>query len=111
MKRRVEKFIRENKLCDPGDRILAAVSGGADSVCLLHVLVKLQKAWKLKLRVVHVNHQLRGRDKGFEYRAGGQFCAQVYGYGVVHAQYKAQSTQNGHRTERGYLVDPGKTVL
>ena len=28
MKRRVEKFIRENKLCDPGDRILAAVSGG-----------------------------------------------------------------------------------
>ena len=62
MKRRVEKFIRENKLCDPGDRILAAVSGGADSVCLLHVLVKLQKAWKLKLRVVHVNHQLRGRE-------------------------------------------------
>lgn len=62
MKRRVEEFIRENKLCDPGDRILAAVSGGADSVCLLHVLVKLQKAWKLNLRVIHVNHQLRGKE-------------------------------------------------
>ena len=62
MTRRVEEFIRENKLCCPGDRILAAVSGGADSVCLLYVLVKLQKAWGFKLRVIHVNHQLRGRE-------------------------------------------------
>ena len=45
MMRRVEKFIRENKLCDPGDRILAAVSGGADSVCLLQVqLWSLQRS-------------------------------------------------------------------
>lgn len=80
MKRRVEEFIRENKLCDPGDRILAAVSGGADSVCLLHVLVKLQKAWKLKLRVIHVNHQLRGeeadRDEDFVRRLCERFSVE-----------------------------------
>jgi tRNA(Ile)-lysidine synthase len=41
-----------------GRRIAVAVSGGADSICLLHLLHDLQ----LATRVVHVNHHLRGRE-------------------------------------------------
>lgn len=44
----------------PGDRVGVAVSGGADSVCLLHVLVELAPRWNLKLEVLHVDHGLRG---------------------------------------------------
>lgn len=44
-----------------GDRAGAAVSGGADSVCLLHVLLELREHWDLRLSVVHIDHQLRGR--------------------------------------------------
>jgi len=39
-----------------------AVSGGQDSVCLLHILVKLQEELKVGLHVAHLNHQLRGAD-------------------------------------------------
>jgi tRNA(Ile)-lysidine synthase len=45
-----------------GDRVLAAVSGGADSVCLAHFLAHLSRRRGFSLRIVHVHHGLRGRD-------------------------------------------------
>ncbi|MBV9677932.1 MAG: tRNA lysidine(34) synthetase TilS, partial [Acidobacteriaceae bacterium] len=45
-----------------GDRLGVAVSGGADSVVLLHILHALSGALRLELTVLHVNHQLRGAD-------------------------------------------------
>jgi tRNA(Ile)-lysidine synthase len=44
----------------PGDRIGVAVSGGADSLCLLHVLVELRSKYNLTLSVIHIDHGLRG---------------------------------------------------
>ena len=44
-----------------GCRVGVAVSGGADSVCLLHVLRELAPRWDLWLEVLHFNHQLRGK--------------------------------------------------
>jgi tRNA(Ile)-lysidine synthase len=43
-----------------GDRIVIGVSGGADSVCLFHVLLSLTTKYNLSLFVVHVNHMIRG---------------------------------------------------
>jgi tRNA(Ile)-lysidine synthase len=45
-----------------GDRLGVAVSGGADSVCLLYLLTELASRWDLSLQVLHVNHNLRGED-------------------------------------------------
>lgn len=45
-----------------GDRVGVAVSGGADSVCLLHLLEELARQWNLSLAVLHLDHQLRGAD-------------------------------------------------
>jgi len=45
-----------------GQKVGVAVSGGADSVCLLHVLVALAPRWNLKLEVLHLNHGLRGEE-------------------------------------------------
>lgn len=45
-----------------GGRVGVAVSGGADSVCLLHALVELAPRWELALSVLHVNHRLRGAE-------------------------------------------------
>ncbi len=42
-----------------GETVLVGVSGGSDSVALLYLLVQLAPAWHLRLRVVHVDHQLR----------------------------------------------------
>lgn len=78
MIRRVEEFVREMGLFYPGDKILAAVSGGADSVCLLDVLAKLRAPWNLKLRAVHVNHQLRGEEAERDEEFVRELCAQLH---------------------------------
>lgn len=57
---RVSATIRRYGMLEPGDRVAVAVSGGADSVCLLHLLHELAPAWNLTLSVVHLNHKLRG---------------------------------------------------
>ncbi len=47
---------------DPGNRVGVAVSGGADSVFLLHALVELAPRWDLTLHLLHLDHRLRGEE-------------------------------------------------
>jgi len=54
--------VRQKKLLNEHDRVLVAVSGGPDSVALLHVLCAWQSRLNLALRVIHVNHGLRGEE-------------------------------------------------
>ena len=55
-------FIATHDLLRPGERVAVAVSGGADSVALLRLLLELQAELGIVLSVAHVNHQLRGAD-------------------------------------------------
>lgn len=63
---KVEQRIMEEKLADPGDVVIVAVSGGPDSVALLHVLFALAERYSWKLVVAHVNHQFRGAESDAE---------------------------------------------
>jgi len=58
----VLNFIQEHHLVSSQHCLLVAVSGGPDSVCLLHILVKLQEELDIRLHVAHLNHQLRGAE-------------------------------------------------
>lgn len=49
-------------LISRGQRLLLAVSGGIDSMALLHMFHRLKDEWNLELTVAHINHQLRGRE-------------------------------------------------
>ena len=62
MLERVAETISRYSMFERGHKVGVAVSGGADSVCLLHVLVELAPRWALRLRVLHLNHRLRGED-------------------------------------------------
>ncbi len=62
MLRKVLQYCRREKLIENGDFVLAGVSGGADSVCMLKLLVQLQKEIGFFLEVVHVEHGIRGRE-------------------------------------------------
>jgi tRNA(Ile)-lysidine synthase len=53
-------YVRRHDLFQPHDRVLVAVSGGPDSVALLHLLTKLKQDLALKLGVGHFDHGLRG---------------------------------------------------
>ena len=58
----IKNTILRNGLLFPKDSVLAAISGGADSVCLLHVLCALKDELNLTLSVAHLNHMLRGNE-------------------------------------------------
>ncbi|MPQ42161.1 tRNA lysidine(34) synthetase TilS [Clostridium tarantellae] len=59
---KVKNFIRDNSMMDKGDKVLIALSGGPDSVCLLYILHKLKDDLQIKLHAAHVNHCLRGEN-------------------------------------------------
>jgi len=55
------EFDRRLSLIGPGDRVLAAVSGGPDSVCLAHFLHLLAQRRRFEFRLIHFHHGLRGK--------------------------------------------------
>ncbi|MCL2843205.1 MAG: tRNA lysidine(34) synthetase TilS [Oscillospiraceae bacterium] len=57
---RVLEWVRRQGLITPDDRVLVALSGGADSVCLLRVLLYVQDILGLQVAAAHYNHRLRG---------------------------------------------------
>lgn len=57
---KVRKFIQELKMIEQGDRVLVAVSGGMDSMALLHYLNKYSSQFGIEVFAVHVDHMLRG---------------------------------------------------
>lgn len=69
MKTKVLKAVGEYAMLTRGDCVIAAVSGGADSIAMLHCLLQLREQLGISLRACHVNHCLRGeesmRDEAF----------------------------------------------
>jgi tRNA(Ile)-lysidine synthetase-like protein len=58
----VQMAIEQHSLLAPGQTVVVGVSGGPDSLCLLHVLRRLAPGFPLRLHVGHLNHGLRGAD-------------------------------------------------
>lgn len=69
MRNKILSWMRAQRMTEPGDTVICAVSGGADSVCMLHVLLSLRNALGITVEAAHFNHQLRGaesdRDEAF----------------------------------------------
>ncbi len=60
--REVQDYIQTHTLFEPGSRIVVGVSGGPDSVVLLHVLRQLAPSLDIHLHVAHLHHGIRGTD-------------------------------------------------
>ncbi len=74
---RVVETIDRFHMFQTGQRVGVAVSGGADSVCLFHVLFELAPRWNLHLHVLHLDHQLRGAESREDARFVEQLAAQL----------------------------------
>ena len=62
----VEKTISRYRMLERGDRVIVAVSGGADSVCLLDILNSLKDVMSVELVVAHFDHGLRPDEDEYE---------------------------------------------
>ena len=92
MLNKVRDYIREQGMITQGDAVIVALSGGADSVCLLTVLKQLDFA----LRAVHVHHGIRGaeadRDEAFVQALCESLSVPLY---VAHCQVPAYAAEHG----------------
>ncbi len=75
MLKSMETYIRELSLIPPGSHVLCAVSGGADSICLLHALYHLREQIPFTLSAAHFDHQLRGEESRRDVRFVEQFVS------------------------------------
>ncbi len=69
MYKKVKEYIKTWQMLSGNDKVIAGVSGGADSICLLFMLLELKEEWEFEMVAVHVNHGLRAEaaDKDEEY--------------------------------------------
>ena len=95
VRQRFIKAIDEFHMLRTGGRVVAAVSGGADSVCLLALLCGLRQERKIQVRALHVHHGLRGpeadRDAAFVRELCGRLNVPVQ---VRYVDVRAYAAEN-----------------
>jgi tRNA(Ile)-lysidine synthase len=92
----IKLTIRRKELFEPGTRIVVAVSGGPDSVCLLHILYLLSSQWRLDLKVAHFEHGLRGRESRDDARFVEKLSRDFgLGFSIEHGNVRAFARREG----------------
>lgn len=76
LKEEVKNTIKKYNLIENGDNIIIGVSGGPDSICLLHVLNELKKELQCNIYVAHVNHMMR-TEADEETKYVEEFCEKL----------------------------------
>lgn len=96
----VKKFIEEQHMIKKGDRIVAGISGGADSVCLFYVLLDLKEVYAMEFLVVHVNHGIRGKEAKEDEEYVSTLCKQHrIPFFSIHADVKDIAARKGMSEE------------
>ncbi len=70
----VKKTIQRYQMLGSGDAVVVGVSGGPDSLCLLHLLLCLRDEYDLTLHIAHLNHRLRGTEADSDAAFVGQLA-------------------------------------
>lgn len=89
MRNKLLAFLREHQMVQPGDRVICAVSGGADSMALLWALFGLREKLEIQVEAAHFNHHLRGEESRRDAAFVEDFCRH---HGIVCHLGQAQVT-------------------
>ena len=96
----VRHFIADNQLLRHGDKVLVALSGGADSIALLHMLISLKEELSIGIYAAHFNHGIRGdeahRDEDFSRQVCERWHIPFY---CEHADVPVLAKENGESVE------------
>lgn len=105
MKEKVLETIKKFDLIENGDIVVAAVSGGPDSIAMLDILIKLQEKMKFKIVVAHINHMIR-EEAISDMEFVKQYCKK-YGIDFYSKSIDVQKLANNNKIgteEAGRLV-------
>jgi tRNA(Ile)-lysidine synthase len=106
IEQKVLKLIDENQLIYKNDRILIALSGGADSVFLLHFFLKFQRRLGIQFSAFHLNHKIRGKEaKGDE-----MFCRNLCEKNKVEI-FVAEKDVKGYAKKNKLSVEEAGRIL
>ena len=106
MLNRVIKAIKDNGLIDSGDSVLCGVSGGADSVVLLHVLLRLSHEMGFTVFAAHFNHMIRGKEADEDELFVRRLCESL---GVRLVTGRANVPE--YASENGYTLEQAGRIL
>lgn len=99
----IDKVIRtidNNKMLDYGDKVIVGVSGGPDSMSLLHILIRLKEKYGLTIYAAHINHSLRGIESDQDEEYVKEYCSKA-GIGF----YSRRVDIEGISRERGVSTE------
>jgi tRNA(Ile)-lysidine synthase len=89
-------YTSKHHMIKQGDRIVVGVSGGADSVCLLYVLWRLSEKIRYSVRVVHVNHGIRGKAADDDEQYVKELCLRLgVQFHPFHIDVKSMAKEQG----------------
>jgi len=103
---KVLDFVQRYSLIPHKKLVVVGVSGGADSVCLLHILAKWRKELGIKLHIAHLNHQLRG----VESEADAEYVSNLAGSLDIPITIDRQDVA-AYRTERNCSIEEAAREL
>ena len=75
MLNKLQSFLEQYDMLQPGDTVICAVSGGADSMALLWSMYLIKEKWKIQIAAAHFNHRLRGEESDEDEAFVRSFCA------------------------------------
>lgn len=104
--------INKYNLIEDGDKIVLGLSGGPDSVCLLHILYRLKEKMNIEVYAAHLNHQIRGLEAQKDALYISQICEDLGITSFVKAinvpeycKEQGVSLEEGARTLRYEMFD------
>lgn len=107
----IQHFIQEYKLIEPEDRLIIAVSGGPDSMCLLHYIITLKERFfpSIVIYVAHINHHTRGEENTREENLIKSYC-ELYQLVFYKTDFYFNGTGNFHDLARQFRYHYFKEV-
>ncbi|HEX3026980.1 MAG TPA: ATP-binding protein [Clostridia bacterium] len=94
------KTIEKHHMMEQGGAVLAGVSGGADSVALLHLLCSLRGPLGIRVYAAHINHMIRGaealRDEQYVEKICREWGVELF---VIRADVRREAAESGESLE------------
>src|SRR5690625_5596708 len=107
MERAINAFTEKHQLLKKNTTVLIGVSGGPDSMALLHYYYSIKEEWNLRLVALTVDHQLRGEESKGDLRYVPQVC-QEWGIEVISAACDVRGYMKEHQVSRMVAAREGR---